>query len=61
MNEYSTHQTRSSDASRFDEVCVNCGATDAAGDNRLNTVCPNGYVATPWGLFDASNGTFKAT
>ena len=26
-----THITRISDASSFDEICVNCGATDIAG------------------------------
>lgn len=28
---HETHETRSSDASTFDEVCKNCGATDSAG------------------------------
>lgn len=26
-----SHVTRSSDASTFDEICVNCGARDVAG------------------------------
>lgn len=26
-----SHKTRSSDASTFDEICVNCGARDIAG------------------------------
>lgn len=34
-----SHQTRSSDASSFDEVCESCGATDAAGDRRLAWPC----------------------
>lgn len=38
-----SHVTRSSDASTFDEVCVNCGATDIApgGWGVLAYPCPN--------------------
>lgn len=28
MTVHLTHETRISDASSFDEICVNCGATD---------------------------------
>lgn len=37
-----SHETRSSDASTFDEVCVNCGATDIAGGGwgKLAKPCP---------------------
>ena len=34
------HKTRFSDASTFDEICENCGATDANGSNLLNKPCP---------------------
>lgn len=34
------HKTRISDASSFDEICDNCGATDRSGDNGLNEPCP---------------------
>jgi hypothetical protein len=34
------HRTRFSDSSRFDEICVCCGATDAAGDRGLEFKCP---------------------
>lgn len=40
MAEYNGHETRFSDASRFDEICEKCGATDAAGDDGLNRGCP---------------------
>lgn len=36
---YKTHVTRFSDSSVYDEVCVNCGATDASGDERLYMPC----------------------
>ena len=38
-----SHVTRFSDASTFDEICVNCGATDEApgGWGRLAYPCPN--------------------
>ena len=37
-----THRTRSSDASSFDIVCIDCGATDEAGGGwgRLSWPCP---------------------
>lgn len=28
MGKHPSHETRFSDASTFDEICVNCGATD---------------------------------
>ena len=33
------HVTRFSDSSLYDEVCINCGATDAYG-GRLDRKCP---------------------
>ncbi len=38
-----SHKTRVSDASSFDEICVNCGATDITnfGWGRLRMPCPN--------------------
>jgi hypothetical protein len=37
-----SHKTRDSGASSFDEVCVNCGATDILGGGwgRLRMPCP---------------------
>lgn len=37
-----THKTRFSDASTFDTICVNCGATDVApgGFGQLAFPCP---------------------
>lgn len=35
-----THETRFSDASTFDEICVNCGATDSYGGG-LDSECPS--------------------
>ena len=34
------HITRLSDSSVFDEICINCGATDARSDERLEEPCP---------------------
>lgn len=34
------HETRSSDSHLYDEVCANCGGTDAFGDERLDKPCP---------------------
>ena len=34
------HVTRFSDSSLYDEKCINCGATDAMGDDRLDKPCP---------------------
>jgi hypothetical protein len=39
MKTHPSHKTRISDASRYDEVCDVCGATDAAGDRRLGHPC----------------------
>lgn len=38
-----SHVTRFSDASTFDEICVNCGATDQVpgGWGKLAYPCPN--------------------
>jgi len=38
----SQHVTRMSDSSLYDEVCVNCGATDASG--KLNQPCPSALM-----------------
>lgn len=38
---YKTHETRGSDASTFDEICVRCGGTDAVWSEALNHPCPN--------------------
>lgn len=42
MGPHPTHQTRFSDASTFDEICVKCGATDQVpgGWGRLALPCP---------------------
>lgn len=41
LKEYNKgHTTRFSDSSLYDEKCTKCGATDAAGDDRLNKHCP---------------------
>lgn len=40
MNKYKGHVLRFSDSSLYDEKCVNCGATDAMGDTRLEKRCP---------------------
>lgn len=42
LEESKPHQTRTSDSSLYDEVCVNCGASDGRGDDRLNQPCPKG-------------------
>jgi hypothetical protein len=36
---HSSHDTRFSDASTFDEICKNCGATDTAGSGTLHLPC----------------------
>lgn len=43
MDKHSSHVTRVSDASSFDEICVNCGATDKVpGDwGKLADPCSN--------------------
>lgn len=39
---HSSHETRISDASSFDEICVNCGATDRIGSwGKLAYPCSN--------------------
>lgn len=35
-----THKLRHSDSSRYDEICTECGATDASGDVTLYDKCP---------------------
>ena len=40
MKEDNSHTTRFSDSSLYDYICTKCGATDAAGDNRLYSRCP---------------------
>lgn len=44
------HQTRSSDSSFYDEVCVYCDATDARGSNALRGPCVPRFVPTPWAV-----------
>lgn len=39
------HQTRFSDSSLYDEVCINCGATDASG--KLDNPCPSAPKSGP--------------
>lgn len=48
---HASHTTRTSDASTYDEVCVDCGATDAPGGG-LAAPCPN-----PRPLPDAASAT----
>lgn len=45
------HVTRMSDSSLYDEVCINCGATDANGVAKLNAPC---LKATPAPVPDES-------
>ena len=40
MNNKLGHKERFSDSSLYDYVCDKCGATDAAGDDRLEKPCP---------------------
>jgi hypothetical protein len=45
MRTHPSHETRFSDASTFDEICVNCGATDAYGgglDSECSSPKPKG-------------------
>lgn len=44
------HQTRYSDSSFYDEVCVHCEATDARGSNALRGPCVPRFEPTPWAL-----------
>ncbi|MCK5608211.1 hypothetical protein KAR91_40390 [Candidatus Pacearchaeota archaeon] len=44
MKEDSSHTTRFSDSSLYDYICTKCGATDAAGDDRLHSRCPNSQM-----------------
>lgn len=39
MEKKMKHATRYSDSSLYDTVCTACGATDAAGDDRLKFPC----------------------
>jgi len=55
----SKHETRLSDSSRYDEVCVNCGATDARGDDRLNQPCPSNKSYKGWAVV-CSDGYVRA-
>ena len=42
MRPHLSHVTRISDASSFDEICVNCGAHDEIGSwGTLVDLCPN--------------------
>lgn len=40
---HETHETRVSDASSFDEICIHCGARDISGGGwgSLRMPCPN--------------------
>lgn len=42
-----SHNTRISDASSFDEICVHCGATDRRGSNELAYPCPKAPEEKP--------------
>jgi hypothetical protein len=52
LGPHPSHVTRFSDASTFDEICVNCGATDEVpgGWGQLAYPCPHPPVATPSAL-----------
>lgn len=39
QEDHPSHKTRFSDSSFYDEICTLCGATDAAGDDRLKHQC----------------------
>lgn len=47
---HSSHETRFSDASTFDEICKICGATDIAGGGwgKLAEPCPGPRNGVPW-------------
>lgn len=36
-----SHKTRTSDASTYDEICVNCGANDGFSKDKLAERCPS--------------------
>ena len=46
MGPHPSHVTRFSDASTYDEICINCGATDIApgGWGQLAYPCPKAPV-----------------
>ena len=44
------HETRYSDSSFYDEVCVHCDATDAVGSTALRGPCKARFVPTPWAV-----------
>lgn len=41
-----SHKTHISDATRFDEICELCGATDMDGMAELNAECPRANDVT---------------
>lgn len=45
-----THETRCSDSSFYDEVCIHCDATDATGSTALRGPCKARFVPTPWAI-----------
>lgn len=47
MDTHPSHKTRFSDSPFYDLVCDGCGASDAAGDNRLGLPCPNAPGGKP--------------
>lgn len=49
-----SHKTRFSDSSIYDEKCVWCGGTDAAGDRSLNSPCPHSQSKFFKGLHEAN-------
>lgn len=57
MTTHPTHDTRFSDSSLYDEKCVNCGATDARNDKRLEQQCPAFVDPAPVPSFP-ENATF---
>lgn len=55
----SKHRTRLSDSSLYDEVCLDCGATDARGDDRLDRPCPAKKSYEGWAVV-CSDGYVRA-
>lgn len=53
---HSSHETRSSDASTYDEVCIKCGATDVSGGGwgKLAEPCTANELPTTQELADVS-------
>lgn len=47
MKNHPSHNVRSSDASSFDEICDDCGATDAGRGEALARPCPAANAEVP--------------